>query len=234
MAKIEIFCDESCHIQHDGSKAMALGAIYCLSQYKDDIKKSLRKIKADYGFGIQEIKWSRLSKKYLPMYKKIIDYFFETNSLSYRAVLITDKESLSFPEGSTFDEWYYKMYYLLLFYIISKTEATYAIFLDRKDTNGRKKVEKLEDVLDSAAHDFMRIERIVEVDSQCNDFVQLADFFTGAMTFYCRGFSSGQKHDDAKKAIVEYIAKKTNITRTALIQESKFNLLYWNGKRYVR
>jgi hypothetical protein len=233
MANIEIFCDESCHIQRDGSKAMALGAVYCLSQYKDDIKKSLRRIKAEYHFGMQEIKWSRLSKKYLPMYKKIIDYFFDTNSLQYRAVVISDKESLQFSEGSSFDEWYYKMYYTLLVYIVSRTDSSYAIFLDRKDTNGQEKIGNLERILDSAVHDFTRIERIVEVDSQCNDLVQLADFFTGAMTFYRRGFASNPKNDGAKKAIVEYLAKKTNITRSASFSENKFNLFYWTGKKDV-
>ena len=34
--KINVYCDETCHLEHDGHKAMALGAIWCP---KDKIKE---------------------------------------------------------------------------------------------------------------------------------------------------------------------------------------------------
>ena len=32
---INIYCDESCHLQNDGEPLMALGAVYCPSAKKD-------------------------------------------------------------------------------------------------------------------------------------------------------------------------------------------------------
>ena len=34
MAKINIYCDESCHLEHDGIKPMLLGCVWCEEQEK--------------------------------------------------------------------------------------------------------------------------------------------------------------------------------------------------------
>ena len=44
MAKINIYCDESCHLEHDGIKPMLLGCVWCEEQKKDAIFKRLRAI----------------------------------------------------------------------------------------------------------------------------------------------------------------------------------------------
>lgn len=40
MAKINIYCDESCHLEHDGIKPMLLGCVWCEEQKKDAINYS--------------------------------------------------------------------------------------------------------------------------------------------------------------------------------------------------
>ena len=49
MAKINIYCDESCHLEHDGIKPMLLGCVWCEEQKKDAIFMRLRAIKVKYG-----------------------------------------------------------------------------------------------------------------------------------------------------------------------------------------
>ena len=41
----DIYCDESCHLEHDSQKAMTLGAIWCPDNKKDTVFKQLREIK---------------------------------------------------------------------------------------------------------------------------------------------------------------------------------------------
>ena len=42
---INIYCDESCHLEHDKAKAMLLGAISCSESEKSRIYSEIRAIK---------------------------------------------------------------------------------------------------------------------------------------------------------------------------------------------
>ncbi|MCI2110893.1 MAG: DUF3800 domain-containing protein [Bacilli bacterium] len=250
MSDINVYCDESCHLPNDSSKVMVLGAVFCLERYRDDIFNSIHKIKDEFHFSKKEMKWSKISSRTSSMYKRIIDYFFETASISFRGVVIRNKNDLKFIDHSpstsadvgfssdgrpfvlsTWNEWYYKMYYILLANIVSHISGTYSIFLDRKDTNGKEKIEKLKTIMGRALHDDDRIERITEVDSNRNDLIQLADFFCGLLTYHHRGLDRKPNASKAKKELVAYLEKKTNINRSVSLSNMKFNLFFWTGNR---
>ena len=40
-----IYCDESCHLENDGEKVMAIGGVWCPANKKDEIFHRLREIK---------------------------------------------------------------------------------------------------------------------------------------------------------------------------------------------
>ncbi|MGV5193630.1 DUF3800 domain-containing protein [Pseudomonas aeruginosa] len=40
-----IYCDESCHLENDGQKAMVLGAVWCPEAKRLEIAQRLREIK---------------------------------------------------------------------------------------------------------------------------------------------------------------------------------------------
>lgn len=44
-----IYCDESCHLEHDGIKPMLLGCVWCPENKKDAIFARLREIKIRMG-----------------------------------------------------------------------------------------------------------------------------------------------------------------------------------------
>lgn len=70
MAKINIYCDESCHLEHDGIKPMLLGCVWCEEQKKDAIFKRLRAIKVKYGLKPTcELKWNAVSQTIWEMWK---------------------------------------------------------------------------------------------------------------------------------------------------------------------
>ena len=46
---INIYCDESCHLEHDKANAMLLGAISCSEREKSRIYSEIRALKEKHG-----------------------------------------------------------------------------------------------------------------------------------------------------------------------------------------
>ena len=92
---INIYCDESCHLEHDKAKAMLLGAISCPASEKNRIYSEIRSIKQKYGVSSwTEIKWTAVSPSKKALYIALIDYFLQEKSLSFRAVVAKDKATV--------------------------------------------------------------------------------------------------------------------------------------------
>ncbi len=75
------------------------------------------------------------------------------------------------------------MYFDLLKVVVDPTQR-YNVYLDIKDTRGRKKVQKLHEVLSNAHYDFSReiIKKIQLVRSDEVELVQVADFIFGIVS----------------------------------------------------
>lgn len=231
---INIYCDESCHLENDNSDVMVLGAIACPTELKSQIYQDIRKIKVDYNLSSwNEIKWSKVSMSKLEFYLSLIDYFFKNESLQFRGIVATGKKQLNHKlYGNTYDKWYYIMYYYLLNPMILPEEK-YKIFIDIKDTNGGKKIEKLHDVLSNSHYDFSKnvIRDIKQIHSNESELIQLCDLIIGALSYYHRGLHNFGTNK-AKKEIINKI--KTNIGRDldskTPLTENKFNLFIWEPR----
>ena len=110
-----IYCDESCHLPTDGQPVMVLGALVMPVDRVREVAHRIREIKQIFGVPAQaEVKWGKISPKWQALYEALVDFFFEAEDLRFRAV-IADKTSLDHNAFSqTHDDWYYKMYHLLL------------------------------------------------------------------------------------------------------------------------
>lgn len=87
-----VYCDESCHLEHDKSKAMSLGAIWCPKNKVREMSKRLVEVKGKHGIPKDaEVKWTKISPCNLPLYIDIIDYFFDDDDLSFRGLIVPDK-----------------------------------------------------------------------------------------------------------------------------------------------
>ena len=107
-----IYCDESCHLQHDHKKFMFLGSISCAYPQVKRHSKRIDELKKEHNF-YAEIKWTNVSMSKIRFYLDLVDYFFDTD-LRFRAIGV-DKSKIKCEEFcSSFDEFYYKMYYQLL------------------------------------------------------------------------------------------------------------------------
>lgn len=228
-----IYFDESCHLLKDNSNVLGIGCIYCSSESKKEIMYNIRSIKRKYGFQRDhEIKWTRVSKQKMSLYKELIDYFFDEDKLHFRGIISINKDELVVSGEDEYREWYDKMNYYLFNKVIN-FGYTYRIFLDKRDTKGKENLENLKKILCNSKYDFSMetIASIEDINSNNNELIQLTDLIIGALTYYHRGLTSSA----AKMEIVKYLSLKTNISETSDWNETKFNILIWSpNKAYER
>lgn len=226
---INIYCDESCHLQNDKTNIMVLGALSVDSTDKIRIVDSIRKIKSEFKIKkTVELKWTKASKSKLDMYKKLIDLFFD-EKLCFRVVIAHNKKELSFSSEDDYNTWYYKMYFLLLDKMINNPNEQYKILLDIKDTLGAPKVVFLHDVLSNNIYDFKKdvIKEMHQIDSNRNDLLQLCDILIGIFSYERRNLNTSP----IKAEIVDYFKKRAgnNFYGTSPI-ENKLNVFDWGEK----
>ena len=231
---VNIYCDESCHLEHDGMNLMVLGGVWCPEQRKQEIFIRLKEIKSKHGFAPSfEIKWNKVSIQKLDFYLELINYFFDDDHLHFRALIVPDKSTLDHDAFSqTHDDFYYKMYFDLLKIILSP-EYSYKIYIDIKDTRSQSKVIKLTDVLRTSHYDFEKniIKKIQQVRSHEVILLQITDLLIGALSYLHRGLSSNQ----AKLKIIERIKERSgySLTQTTLPKEDKMNIFIWQSSSAV-
>ncbi|CAJ1928341.1 hypothetical protein CKOHBEJN_03797 [Aeromonas hydrophila] len=223
-----VYCDESCHLENDGQKAMVLGAVWCPLDKREEITKRLREIKQKHGLSANfEVKWTKVSQAKIAFYLDLVDYFFDDDDLHFRGLVIPDKSQLDHQAyGQSHDEWYYKMYFTMLKTIFDP-QNHYRVYIDIKDTLGHEKVAKLHDVLCHNAYDFSKkvIDRVQRIHSHEAEQLQLADLLIGALSYLHRDLSDSP----AKLNLIERIRERSGyrLTQNTLMRESKFNLMIW-------
>jgi len=224
-----IYCDETNHLENSSIKIMGLGSVLCPYGAVKDINERIREIKKRHNLNPNfEIKWTKVSPAKLLFYKDVVNYFFDNDDLSFRAVII-DKNILNHEKfNQDHDDWYYKMYFTLLSKIISPKD-NYIIYLDIKDTESQKKVTKLQEVLRNNIYDFDKniVKNVQQVRSHEVNILQITDLLLGALQFTNRT----DVKSVAKNALVEQIKKRSGYTllKSTLPSENKFNIFFWKG-----
>lgn len=226
-----VYCDESCHLENDGQKAMVLGAVWSPIDKREEINRRLREIKNQYGVGDKfEAKWTKVSPSKVDFYKSLIDYFFDDDDLHFRGLVVPDKSILNHVSFSqNHDDWYYKMYFTMLKTIFDPG-SRYHVYIDIKDTWGHQKVVKLHDILCNNSYDFSKqtIAKVQQIRSHEAEQLQLTDLLIGALSYYHRELKTSK----AKEILIERIKDRSGykLTSNTLLRELKFNLLIWEPK----
>ncbi len=228
---INIYCDESCHLENDHQAIMVLGAVWCPLEKVREITLRIREIKRQYGLSPQfEMKWTKVSPALVAFYQQIVDYFFDDDDLHFRALVVSDKSKLQHHRfDQNHDDWYFKMYFDLL-KILLTPDTQFNIYLDIKDTCSARKVARLHDVLSNNMYDFNRsiIQRVQTVRSHEVEILQLADILIGAVSYANRGLETST----AKLALVERMRARSKyaLTKSTLLRENKVNLFHWRPR----
>lgn len=230
MSAINIYCDESNHLEADGISTMVLGAVYGPIEKIKIANNRLHEIKVKHKIAPStEIKWTKVSPNKIAFYLDAIDYFYDNDDLHFRAIIL-NKNTLNHGNfKQTHDDFYYKMYFELLSKILDP-QNTYGIYLDIKDTQGSKKIKKLKEILSNKMYDFDEniVQKIQLVRSHEVEVLQLADLLIGAMQFINRE----DVRSEAKKQIIERMKERSkyDLLKSTLVRERKTNLFYWKGQ----
>ncbi len=230
-----IYCDESCHLEHDGINVMVLGAIWCDQQKIKEINLRIKDIKERNGIPTStEMKWTKISPAKIDAYKDLVNYFFDDDDLHFRALVVPDKTMLDHDRfNQSHEDWYYKMYFEMLKVILSPTER-YNIYIDIKDTHSYQKSQKLKEVCCNSMYDFSEkvIEKLQPIRSEEVQIMQLVDILIGAVGYQNRIFDNDHVESSAKREIIDLIKSRSrySLKKSTLLREEKINLLIWNAR----
>ena len=200
MKKINhIFVDESNHLENDNSPIMVVGFIKVPDNAYIELKQKIKELKYNHTIPY-EIKWNTVSNTKVNFYEELIDLFFDS-SLSFRSVLVKYKQQLDhdqFNQGSH-DNFYYKMiYYLLSNPWFNPHEELYRVFIDIKDTRGREKLAKINQVFNNKHFKESPFIHFQHIQSHESVFIQLADLFIGAIGYKSKGLYKNSQGNKVK------------------------------------
>lgn len=205
---------------------MAIAGLICPKDKIKEVTEDIRRIKEKHGISINsEIKWTKISTAKRLLYLDLVELFFSREFLEFRIVLIK-KDSLK--DKTHFDEFYNKMCYLLLRYMMRPYTINY-IYLDKKDTRGYERINILRDCLDKIRDRYdMKsnyVKNIQNVQSREVEIMQILDILIGAMVYHARGLNKVT----AKVEIIDYIKDKTGLSleKNTPLSNHKFNILYY-------
>lgn len=212
-----IYIDESCHLENDKQPLMCIGYTKIASEnyivYKEAIKSLKLKHKSP-----TEIKWNKLSYSRIELYKDLINFFFN-NEIQFRAILAKNKSQLDHSKYNKGDHnsFYYTLVFLLLRNPwVNYIETPHKVILDIKDTRGKERLNKLDTRLNVEYRDKYNRDSpfnfFQHIRSDENEFLQLADFFIGAITYKARKLHEKENASKVKTEIVKYIEKMSGYT----------------------
>lgn len=222
-----IYCDESCHLEHDGNDILVLGGICCPKSESKKINNDILLIKDSFDINREaEIKWTKVSPANVDFYTKLVRYFFDNNNLSFRGYVGRGKTELDHnSHNQTYNDLYYKLYYRMLEFILDAHQSDkFNIYVDIKDTIGSKKVEKLKSYFNNHYTNNL-VNKIQLERSEKIGLIQLADLFIGALSYKHRYLNSNL----GKLKIIELIEDLSakNMLSTIPVRYKKVNWFIW-------
>lgn len=198
----KIFCDESCHMQHDGADIMVLGAIHCSAEKAERLNRHIKWLRHQHNYQT-ELKWTKLVAKQWPFYQALMDLFLSDPEVWFKATVVQRKSTLDhsrFNDGSH-NTFYYKMFYYTLRDFLD-VQNEYRVYLDYMDTMGGEKTRKLCKVLTGEGRSQLKISATI-VQSYESQLIQLCDLLIGAIGY--RNRSDIEHTSVIKNRIVEYL-----------------------------
>jgi len=232
-ATFHLYCDESRHLPYDRESCFLFGLLSCPAEKVKAAHAELSDLWKAHSLPPHfESKWTKVSPGKLDFYMALVDWFFNAEGVSFRTLILPDKQRLyaALPDESR-DYLYYRLYYQLLRGAI-EPENRYRVFMDLKDTRGREKRKQLEQLLhqDADDDDGKIVENLQHVRSHHVRLLQVCDLLLGATGFARR--EQQAKESTAKRALVSAIEEKLgqSLTMDTPPGTERINLLTWHDR----
>lgn len=225
-----VYCDESCHLISNDSKYMLIGAIYCPKNKVKIVNEYISNLKKNYNLSSNiELKWNKVDKKTEKLYLDIVNYFFDTDYLKFRVIVIDKTKLDHFKYNQTENDFYHKIYYEMLKHIIIPSNS-YNIYPDIKDTKSYYYHQVMLKYLRIKMFDKENkiIKKVQPIRSYEAPILQMNDILIGAVSYYYRNLTS----NSVKLNIVNRIEQLygNSLSKTSNYNDTKFNILRWRSK----
>ncbi len=210
--KYKFFLDESCHLENDRIPVMCIGYIKVPNLAYVELRKRIITLKLIHKSPM-ELKWNKFSASRLSFYKALVDLFFST-PLEFRCILLKNKGLLShgdFRHGNH-DNFYYMMIYFLL--KPNPPAKDYDVLLDIKDTRGKAQLIKIQEIFTKYHGGDSPFTHFQHIRSEDNVFIQMADFFIGAIAYKNRQEKNNSLNHSSKNEFIRYLETKSGYTLT--------------------
>jgi hypothetical protein len=220
----EIYCDESCIealFDKNAHKYSVIGGIWIPKEFRKEMRARLNAIKQKHSI-MGEMKWKKVSPAYIGLYKDVVEFFFSSPNIRYRAIIIdaalVDNDRFNNGCGEL---GFYKFYYQLLYHWLFP-DNEYNIFLDYKVNGYRNRIIELKRILCYSS----KVLSVQALPSNESVAIQLADILTGAIA------SKFNKEitSPAKLEIIKCIEQYKPILKTSK-NENKFNIFDINLRK---
>lgn len=226
---INMYLDESCHTQFDGTNTMSLVTVYTMKNNNRLITKAINILKRRYN-ATGELKWNKVGKSNINLYKDIFTLMaglVKDDNLRIRTILVDADKSLITGD---YNDWYYKMSYILFDKVIGDDYlnihniTNFNLFLDKKDRLSHKKTSTTATYLERSMRGRKKVNGMA-VNSEDFALIQIADIIAGAMTYKMRGLSTSSYKLDLINHIEEQF--NINLNRGTYRKKVDFNIYIW-------
>jgi hypothetical protein len=223
--RYNIYCDES---SISDQRYMVIGGIWCPKELISAIRADFAKVRLLNNLN-RELKWKKVSSTFLDKYKAFASVFFDNKCLQFNG-LIVDSQLVNYSTyyHNNQEEAYYSFLYQLLSRNTS-SEGAYTVFVDKRST---RKKHPLATVIRKVngwhyqKHQKSPLRRIAYVDSEKEDFIQLADLLVGVV----QSVFNRSTVNAAKLEFVEYVRASSGLETLAErtpIATKPLNLWCW-------
>jgi hypothetical protein len=230
MGVYKIFCDESCHLEHDGADIMVLGALHCSAEKSVQLSKHIKWLRHHHNFK-PELKWNKLHKYQWLLYKDLIDLVVDSADVRFKSTVVLNKNLLNHHQynAGSHSDFYYKMFYYTLRDFLKEGDD-YRIYLDYMDTLGAEKTRKLCEVLQNHTGWPLNVTATI-VQSYEVQLIQLCDLFIGAVAY--RNRDDIERKSAIKLQFVEYLESKLGypLDYATPPWEEQFNIFRFQPRR---
>lgn len=227
-----IYVDESRHLGLNDN-VMVLGCVWLDAYHVREFTDKIRVLKSKYHITRkEELKWSRLSKSRRNYYLEVVNLFFDSDYINYRAVVIP-KDKLSYESYTDAgDDFYYRMIYILIANVIKKTTYRideYKIFLDLKDSWSDYRAKRTAEYLRNDSHINGDAFTVQPIRSNQSVLLQLADLITGAVA---AANNDGKNKVEAKNEVIKQISRLSgqDLNTQTPYSIDKMNIFKWHSE----
>ena len=232
MKTFRIYSDES---RHKNERFLLLGGIWIEEHNIKIIESKIIELRHRNGYKnsinqhvsfLGEFKWTKVSDKYLPIYRELVDLFFEfiDQDLIRCCIMLVDTQNPIVLEYSNIKkEGYFKFLYQLYLHN-SKTPGIYKIYPDSITNPTQDKVDfntldkcldvafqkKFTPMINPTEHPGPKgfVNNITSTNSKHCEFIQLIDVIMGAIGFMQNKLHAKPDAKQAKKKLMKHVVDK--------------------------